>query len=552
MAVQREHEPGGRAPGDHPPAAFWLLPAVVALLRLLPYQASLALEPPPGMSSLNVGYMPKDTLAYLSFIRQTADDGSFLLYNAFTTDSQTPRFVLLLHWLLGVASRLSGLAPAQVLELSRVPLIFAFFAVLWRFLRPILPERRVRVLCCLLVGLSGGVDWLVEPLLRLAPPGVAWQFGMSTQDVFGWSTFEAMFNPLWIAGLTLCLVALGPILAPRGPRTAGDFAAIFGGFLLLVATHAYSAAVVAGIALVLPVTEALLGAGLLWRRHARIWLALLPALVLAALLSWWQAQDPVYRAASGNFFGPEEISVFWYPFTLGATLPLAVCGARAWFAEGHPYRFAVSAWIAAVAWLHSSPLLNGYHFLLYLHLPVCILAAPALARLWRPSELAGLARWAGAAALAFVLFAAPLAVTTRAMDDVARYNLFPADEADVLLDLQRRPAGNALVHARLGNLVPAFTPHRVWLGHWFLTPDRKARATRYERCTSDPAHAAELPALLAEQAIAYLVVPSASAERLAALLGGRVAERARHGELELLVLRPLVATAGPPIGGTPR
>lgn len=546
MAALDDDPEAERAVRDRPPAAYWLLPALVALLRILPYEASLRFEPPPGGAVLQLGYMPKDTLAYLSFIRQVAEDGSFLLVNQFTTEPQTPRFVLLLHWLLGVVCRATGLAPSQVLELSRVPLIFVFFAVLWSFLRPIFPERRVRVLCCVLVGLAGGVDWLVEPLLRFAPPGVAWEFSMSTQDVFGWSTFEGMFNPLWIAGLTLLLVALGPILDPRGPRRVRDDVAIFGAIVLLAATHPYSAVVVAGVALSLPVVELLLGAGFDVRRHARIWLALAPALACVALLSWWQSRDPVYRLASDNFFGPEDMSIFFYPFTFGATLVLAILGARIWVEERRPYRFALTAWLASVVWLHSSPLVNGYHFLLYVHLPLCVFAAPALARLWEPARLVGPARLAGAAALAFVLFAAPFAVTWRAIGDVARHNTFPADYGDVVLDLQRRPAGNALVPPRLGNILPAFTPHHVWVGHWFLSPDVTQRTERYQAWTSDPARADELRALLAEQAIDYLVVPTERAEAVAQSLGGAVAERSAYGSVELLVLRPADAPAGAP------
>ena len=528
---------------DRPPPAFWLLPALIALLRLLPYQASLALEPPPGSFSVQMGYMPKDTLAYLAFIRQAAEDGSFLLANPFTTDPQAPRFVLLLHWLLGVASRVTGLAPSQALELSRVPLTFAFFAVLWSFLRPILPERRTRLMGCVLVGLSGGVDWLVEPLLRFAHPGVAMEFSRATQDVFGWSTFEALFNPLWIAGLTLAMLVLGPVLAPRGPERARDFVAIALGFVALFLVHPYSALVVAAVAATSALVDLVLHGAGAWRRHARIALAFLPGVVFVLVLARWQAHDAVYRATSGNLLGPEALSLFWYPLTLGATMLLALRGAQIWLREAHPYRLGLFAWIAAVVWLHSSPVLNGYHFLLYLHLPLCILAASAADRAWSLHRTFGAVQWAGVVVLCGALFAAPFAVTARAVSDVARYNVFPADYGDVIVDLQRRPAGNALVPPALGNLLPAFTPHRVWVGHWFMTPDKVGRAAQYERWTSDPSTLAGLQDVVRSQAIAYLVVPAGSTAAVARQLDGAVAERIPHGALDLLVLRAAPASA---------
>jgi hypothetical protein len=524
---------------DRPPAAFWLLPAVIALLRVLPYHASLALDPPPGKVALQIGYLPKDTLAYLAFIRQAAEDGSFLLANPFTTEAQTPRFVLLLHWLLGVASRTIGMSPSQVLELARVPLIFTFFFVLWGFLRPILPERRTRLIGCALVGLAGGVDWMVEPLLGLLHPGVAMELSRATQDVFGWSTFEALFNSLWIAGLTLLMIALGPVLAPRGPERARDYAAIGVGFLLLFVVHPYSAMVAAAVAATAAIADVVLHGARVWRRHARVALAFAPAVVLVLLLARWQAGDAVYRATSGGLLGPEALSPFWYPLTLGATLLLALRGARIWLNEAHPYALGVLAWIGVVVWLHSSPVLNGYHFLLYLHLPLCILAASALDRAWSLHRSFGAPQWAGVALLAVALFAAPVATTARAVADVARHDLFPADYGDVIVDLAARPAGNAIVPPSLGNLLPAYTPHRVWVGHWFMTPDRPQRAARYARWTSDPADAAALDDMrevVRAQAIAYVVVPAGAAPAVAGALGDRVIERRPHGALELLIL----------------
>ena len=82
---------------DRPPAWFWIIPAVVAFLRTLPFLWLKCAVPPKGMEFLGLGYIPFDFLSYLSFIRQVGDNASIFFYDAFTTAPQSPRFILLFH-----------------------------------------------------------------------------------------------------------------------------------------------------------------------------------------------------------------------------------------------------------------------------------------------------------------------------------------------------------------------------------------------------------------------------------------------------------------------
>jgi hypothetical protein len=524
--------------GDAPPPAFWLLALLVASLRLAPYLRSLSLDPAPGFAVLQFGYLPKDTAAYVAFVRQAASSQSLFLFDPFTTDGQQPRFLLLFHSLLGLVCRATGASPTLVLELSRFPLVLLFLRVLWSFLRPIFPAARARLLACVIVGLSGGLAFLVRPLAAWLPPPLAEQLLGSTVGVFGWSTFDTLYNPLWIAALTLALILLRPILSPEGPRGARDVALLGVGEALLAWTHVYTAIAVAGVAAAVPLIEWLLARRVALRRHGLVWLGLGPAGLAVALVGRWQAQDPVYRAVSANALGPNDLSVFWAPLTLGAVLVLAARGAQRWVADAHPYRDALLAWIVAIVWLHTSPLLNGYHFVPYLHLPLAILATVgALEAIERMRRATGGKRLA-ALALVAALFPASLAATASALRDVGREDAFPEAQAEVIEDLASRPGGNVLAPADLGNLIPAFTPHRVWVGQWFLTPDALARARRFEALVSQPSAGGELARLIDEQRIDYLIVPRARAAAVAAELGGRVGERKAHGALELLALRP--------------
>jgi hypothetical protein len=245
----------------------------------------------------------------------------------------------------------------------------------------------------------------------------------------------------------------------------------------------------------LPVVEGIFERRVRWRRHLSTAAVVAPTLVAAAAVGYWQMQDAIYRASSGAFFGSQQLSVFWYPLTLGAVAVLALRGAQQWARVAHPYRFSLLAWIGAVIVLHTSSLINGYHFVFHLHLPLCILAAPALREMIESLGSAGFARRARAATLLLALLPSFLLVTRESIVEVTERNLAPRDYFAVVRTLAARPAGNALVPLD------------------------------------------ELATVLAEQNIRYLVVESTQTPALREALGDWVEEQVPHATLDLLVLR---------------
>ncbi len=522
---------------DLPPASFWVLPAAIALLRMIPYLWSLVVEPPDGTAVLNIGYNPRDFLSYLAFIRQAASDGTFLWHDVFTTEPHEPRFILLFHWILGAISGVSGASPTTVLEMSRVPLTFAFFGVLWWFLRPLVPGSRDRLATCAVIGLSGGIEGLVRLFIADVPaafnPALILQ---STWPLFGWNTFQVLYNPLWIAALTIFLVVLRPILHPSGPQGWAELTQVAVGFFILYWVHPYSAIVVLAIVLTSPIVELLFDQPVNWRKYARVAGALTGALAVIGPIAWWQSQDAVYRAASGNVFGSLQLPVFWYPLTLGAVGIVAVRGARLLFASRDPHRFAIASWIVAVVLLHTSPLLNGYHFILYLHLPLCICAAPEVLKIFtsiRDSHRAARLKALGLLAALFVGFGLS---TVEAVSDVRQRNLVPAAYREIVTSLATRPSGNALVPPALGNILPAYTGHRVWVGHWFLTPNYTEKTAQY-RAMASGSVPADLRSVVSGQQIRYLVWPRDARDNILDALGSQVDSTVSFGTHDLFVLR---------------
>jgi hypothetical protein len=527
----------GSGIADRPPVAFWMIPLAVALLRTLPFLWLRCVTPPEGLAFIGVGFIPKDFLAYLALIRQVGDDGAWLLHNPFTTDPQCPRFILLFHWGLGLISSVTGLAPVWVLELSRIPLTFVFFWALWRFLGPILTHPSDRLWGCVLVGFSGGIEGFFRPFASQLPEAFAQPFMEMTWAMFGWNTLAAFFNPLWIAALIPTLFVLRPILAPNGPQNGRDLVVIGAGFFLTYWIHPYTAIFILAVAFAGPVIELVLGQKMDRWKTGKIALALVLPLLLIALIGRWQAQDAVYRVSASRVFGGQELAVFWYPWTLGILGVLAIRGARLWFHQSRPYRFGLLAWVMAVVFLHTSPVINGYKFAFLLHLPLCIYAAPAVREMTADLRLAAPARKLKAIALLILLFASAVFVPFESLGEVERDNFIPAEYAQIIETLSHKPAGNALVPEELGNILPAFTAHRVWVGHWFMTPNYTRRVQEYEVLTKTPRYFNRLQQLLADQHILYLVVPAERTADLARQLGSHVKQQLPHGRFDLLVLR---------------
>jgi hypothetical protein len=498
-------------------AAPWLLAAsLVSVLRSLPF-AALALRADPARPLTS--YLPLDWLAYVALIRETPSHGGFALANPFTTAPQDGRLVILFLQALGAVHRVTGLDPFWLLELSRIPLTFAFFAVLWWLLGRVLQVHAQRRVALVLVAFCGGMEFLALDAASLLPPALRATLEVQLSPSAGWSTFAALWNPLWIVGLTLQLWIVGLALDPQRTRSFPEFAAFSAGLCLLWFTHPYSAiatVVILAAGWLLPWA---CGVSVNGRELARLAVALALAMLPISAVAAWQLQDTVQRAASANTLGTQSTDVFWYPLTLGLPLVFAVRGWSYWQRTSNLWGPRLAAWVTGIALLHSSPVLNGAHFVAYLHLPVCLLAAPALTSLWTLGpRLPGVA-------VALALFASPLVLTVNAVRVSAAFVL-PDGFAEILADLSRLPPGNVLAPSGAGTLIPAYARHRVVAGHPFMTPDFSSRAAFVDTLLAEGSPEQLRAAVLSEQ-IDYVVAPWDQAARAAVALGAGEPERRR-------------------------
>ena len=75
--------------------------------------------------------------------------------------------------------------------------------------------------------------------------------------------------------------------------------------------------------------------------------------------------------------------------------------------------------------------------------------------------------------------------------------------------LAQEPAGKVYTSPHIGTLIPAYTPHRVYLGHWFLTPDYPAKLAYFNDLMEGRASPRGLADLIQKEAIDYVLLPPA-------------------------------------------
>ncbi len=519
-----------------PPWPFWLIPLVVAALRAIPFLAGCATAPAEGQVRIPVGYNPTDFSVYASLVRSASEHFSFTLENPFTTFPQDGRYLMPLFSLLGGLGKLTGLGPFSVLEWSRTPLIFLFFGTLWWFLAPIFSCSKDRMLACVLVAFSGGIEYLVMPFISHFPAEVADVAGHDLSNAFGWTSFASCYNPLWLAGLTGTLVALRPLFEPARPASFGAVARLGLGAVLAYVLHPYSGMVVIAVIALLPCVAWFSGRAPEAKSRLVVHtLTLLLVALCVGTLGWWQSRDTVYRLTAQNVFGKWDVPVFWYPVGLGLIGLLALFGWRDLLRNKAPLSVPLATWTLAVMALHSSPVLNGFHFVFHLHLPICIAATPPFRRFLETSQrtaVGSLLRWG----MLTGLFASALYTTYVSATGALSFQA-PADSVQIAKHLGTQPRGNVWASPELSNLIPAYSGQFVYAGHWFLTPGWGTKKSLYDSFIKGEMLAGEITRFFANEKIRYAVVPKNANQRFLEELAAQSEARREFTDHTLFLLR---------------
>lgn len=507
------------------PSQIWLIAIILICLKgfpaIVPFIFTLA---PKDVVYLPVGYIPKDWFQYTSLIHESAYSDSFFLYNPFTTETQDGRFILLFHRFLGLIHSATGANVFWLLEVSRIPLIFIFMMIFWRFSSKVLNDRKHCLWACWLVAFSGGLEFFLifaMPKLNI-PQAAAQEVYQQLWHLYGWNTFESLYNPLWIASLVLLLIFLEFLFKTVDSFKIKEFALISFGIIILWFVHPYSGLAAVMIFLGYIIISLVFSNPYFIRNIVlKKILALLFGLLIIAWVVHWQMKDPVFKRTSGSFFGVQDASIFWYPLTYGILLLFFIFGLKRMMEEKNPWLFPITAWVITIMILHSSPILNGYKFVMYLHIPICITAAPAVAN-WLSGQKRKMFGYIKSFIILILIFISAVFVTQESIREVKAYGI-PSSWLLVIEKMKDLPAGNVLAPMAISNILPSFTPHRVFNGHWFMTPDSDLKARFYETIMQNPSvYSVEIINLINTQKIKYIIHPAQRADEFKNILKNKI------------------------------
>lgn len=210
---------------------FYLAVGVVALTTLPAIVGWI--KNAEGSIYLGVQWNLDDHAVYASWMKQ-AQEGRFFFENRFTTDEQPGLTVHLYFWVLGLLSKLTGIAVAM--HIGRIVFSLLALYALYRLVSRLTSNDSVRALAMCVAVFGGGIGWLAWKRYGHEGPIDVWQ-----PEAFVFPSL--LTNGLFAVSLWLILTVFNKMLDARD-----SWKPVFSGALaLLVLTniHTYDTLLIA-------------------------------------------------------------------------------------------------------------------------------------------------------------------------------------------------------------------------------------------------------------------------------------------------------------------
>jgi hypothetical protein len=429
--------------------------------------------------------------------------GNWLFYLAYTPEPHQGAFFFSYYLLLGKLSGISGIEPLLLLHLSRVLTIPFGLLSFYSFAAYFTTRIIIRRLAFLLFGLTAGLGWL---WLLLGLPA---ELGVMPVDLwvpdasFFLSAFTFSHLPL-AQGLLLWLVMSSLTFLESG--SWGWWGVAAGTSLLVSFIHPYT----------LPIVILLLGIYLLWQTRRQVW-------------SFWQGVGRLILIAAPA--GPYLIYVLFVfetnfafkawrdqsltsspnplHYVLGFGLLLPLVGLGLWQSQRTPMKHSafLIIWVVVIPLLLYFPIPLQRRFLDGYQAPLAVFGAIGLG--WLVDHLNTKVRRLLITVMILTLMTLTnLFLLLGGMTVISRQNspvFHPGYQQTAFKWFDDNAQGQVVLTAyETGNILPAYAPVRVFVGHGPETIDSNEKRRLVTQLFTESTPNAWRQALLQEYGIHYL------------------------------------------------
>jgi|GEM_PF-643379 len=498
----------------------WLVWLALGVITTVPYVVA-NLRTPQGHVFTGVLSAYDDTFTYFAWIKQSAD-GHLLLRDLFTSEPQPRAFFLPLWNIIGFTGRLTGASAPLTFHIARL-LAGLLLLMAVRTVAQSVMKSRARVRYTLwLYAMSGGLGWLVYALKNrndlLGALSIAGSVDLNMPEAIAFrSVFAQVHFAIGIALLCYAIkIFFGALVEKKPSRAFG--AGLLGSLLALV--HPYMVVVVVSVTFVTVLTR--LGIvdkskdgprnyTLVARTFAAFGAALIPGVgylfylnrTNEVLREWLRVTDTLSPA-------PQE-----YLLGFGIVAALAVVGFRLLWSSRTAYGRLLLIWALVQAALLYAPISFQRRLVEGLQLPLAIAASVAVfwiarrlfggrAASYRKILLAGVITICSITNVGFIV-GQLVANGNASSTDSRRYVPVDLVAAFEWLRTQADPDAVLFSHYLTGNLAPAMTGLRVFLGHYGQTinaEEKGGQVTAFYTGAIDDAFARQL---FAKNGVRYVI-----------------------------------------------
>ena len=449
----------------------WRIPLltglVIAIVTAVPYLYAYAVQPP-GRVFMGFFYLGDDANTYLAKMRQ-GWEGSWSWQNRYTTEPSPAAYLFMFWIVLGHLAALLKVPLIVMFHLARVAAAFALMAAAWSMICHFIEDAAARKFAFFFLAIGLGMGYVIQALghpvifgnqtdtLDWRMPELTAFYSVLALPHFAWSgvfaaagialTFKAIQRGSIALGVLAGLAWLGQAsIHPQMPILMGGATAV----ALLLRPAAPRGWMAAGIAFAIPA----------------------PYILYSYLAFIGNPEVQRWTFHSKNALPPEAFSLL---FALAPQLLLALIGLPGALRRRTREDLFLVAWLVLLAAILYLPNPAGdlrRRFLDGIYLPLVILGARGLYETVLPRLRSARAR--ALVPFSYVSFAAigsaflvlaPIAVATNTQYSATRATY------DGLNWLGGEPAGIVLSMPGVGLYVPAYSPDKVYVGHYDETFD---------------------------------------------------------------------------------